>query len=703
MVVSYTKKRAAIIILLFILVLALLGVTLYKGGYNSIGRVLEQISASTGTFSRGNNPLIHYTTYQWDPNNATRIFPFAAIPAGTGTGSNISINTTPGEYEDASFILSNGAGTASAINLTVSPLIGTNGTLAASAVDLKFVKVWNRDYGLDTESNQPGATLIFNPVPELMLNNDSLVSANVVTGDNYLWESNATWAGYIHISSPTDTQAPFDYTFNDSPTLQSLTLQQNENRQVWVTVNAPAGTNPGTYTGNISIMQGSSYLGNMTLSVTVLPFTLPAYPGVAGIYDYGSLTTTQNITELDLQRNNVTYLADMQDLAKHGAVNVAFYQLYTNWTLWKYALQLRQQAGLNNSVIFNLYSPQIEAGTRDINYQSSVLKMELANGSAFGVNKFVIYGQDESNATILAEEQQYATLLAQNGSLMWVACNGASGDVFAIASKYLNYDVQAGTNGAVNNPPYSYNSTLASLMHGVGNYVLSYNNPQSGSINATIYRQNYGFRLWYNGYDGPYTWAYQYSWGVFSWNDQAIVNASGGYRTSTMAYPTSSGVVDTIEWEGYREGIDDVRYVETLINTDGGNTSQTTYIVGGGLSANVLPEQIRANIITQILIDIDSLPQFTYSQSTSTAYSGTEVSFTSTNLGNGNVTPSYAWYVTPPGGSQTLFSTVQNPQYVFMPGTPGIYIFNLTVTNPGGGTNVTTSTVTFVNETKPPR
>ena len=31
-----------------------------------------------------------------------------------------------------------------------------------------------------------------------------------------------------------------------------------------------------------------------------------------------------------------------------------------------------------------------------------------------------------------------------------------------------------------------------------------------------------------------------------------------------FVYPTADGVIDTIAWEGYREGIDDLRYLATL-------------------------------------------------------------------------------------------------------------------------------------------
>jgi len=37
------------------------------------------------------------------------------------------------------------------------------------------------------------------------------------------------------------------------------------------------------------------------------------------------------------------------------------------------------------------------------------------------------------------------------------------------------------------------------------------------------------------------------------------------YRDHMMVYATKNGVVDTIQWEGWREGVDDTRYVATLI------------------------------------------------------------------------------------------------------------------------------------------
>ena len=36
------------------------------------------------------------------------------------------------------------------------------------------------------------------------------------------------------------------------------------------------------------------------------------------------------------------------------------------------------------------------------------------------------------------------------------------------------------------------------------------------------------------------------------------------YRDHNLTYPTADGVIDTLAWEGFREAVDDVRYLTTL-------------------------------------------------------------------------------------------------------------------------------------------
>ena len=133
--------------------------------------------------------------------------------------------------------------------------------------------------------------------------------------------------------------------------------------------------------------------------------------------------------------------------------------------------------------------------------------------------------------------------------------------------------------------------------HSSGKRLFSYGNPQSGVENPDIYRKNYGVALWNAGYDGAMDFAYQYPYGDI-WNDYD--SQSTHYRDHVFAYPTSNGVIDTIQWEGWREGVDDTRYVASLIKKDGSTVSAKA-IVSAGLANNDNMTTIRKNVISQIL------------------------------------------------------------------------------------------------------
>src|SRR5450756_2215923 len=104
-------------------------------------------------------------------------------------------------------------------------------------------------------------------------------------------------------------------------------------------------------------------------------------------------------------------------------------------------------------------------------------------------------------------------------------------------------------------------SITVAQFHSVGHRTFNYANPQLGLEQPETYRRNYGLTLWKAGYDGALDYAYQSSFGGFAWNDFDDPT----YKNITMAYPTMNGVIDTIEWEGFREGVNDVRYLSTLL------------------------------------------------------------------------------------------------------------------------------------------
>lgn len=99
----------------------------------------------------------------------------------------------------------------------------------------------------------------------------------------------------------------------------------------------------------------------------------------------------------------------------------------------------------------------------------------------------------------------------------------------------------------------------ADKWHSRGHKIWRYANPQGGVENPEINRRNFGLLLWKHRYDGAATWTYLSTAG-HTWND--FDNPRG--RDYNFVYPTMDGVIDTVQWEGYREGVDDIRYVTTL-------------------------------------------------------------------------------------------------------------------------------------------
>ncbi len=83
-----------------------------------------------------------------------------------------------------------------------------------------------------------------------------------------------------------------------------------------------------------------------------------------------------------------------------------------------------------------------------------------------------------------------------------------------------------------------------------------YSAPQAGLEEPETYRNEYGVTLFATGFSGACDYQYQ----RHSWND--FDDRRG--RMHTMAYPTMTKPLPTLEWEGWRTAVDDVRYVSYL-------------------------------------------------------------------------------------------------------------------------------------------
>ena len=93
----------------------------------------------------------------------------------------------------------------------------------------------------------------------------------------------------------------------------------------------------------------------------------------------------------------------------------------------------------------------------------------------------------------------------------------------------------------------------AAQWHQAGGQIWCYAAPQAGTDDPAVYRRNFGILLWMADYDGCADYCYI---------DPFKINPY--FRGWGFVYPTVDGVVRTLSWDGFREGVDDVRYLTTL-------------------------------------------------------------------------------------------------------------------------------------------
>jgi len=167
---------------------------------------------------------------------------------------------------------------------------------------------------------------------------------------------------------------------------------------------------------------------------------------------------------------------------------------------------------------------------------------------ARGYGDVYFQGIDEGNPKVLKKERLAFQAVHDAGGKVFVACGP---DYFDAAGDLLDMPVLSGP----------LRPDVAAKARALGHRVFSYGNPQAGVELPETYRRNYGLKLWAAGYDGGFDYEYQ-SHKVDRAYDDFFENH---YRNHTMAYPTPGRPIDTRQWEGWREGTDDVRYLSTLL------------------------------------------------------------------------------------------------------------------------------------------
>ncbi len=499
-----------------------------------------------------------------NPISGTATLPSTTLPRGTLAPGELSMSAALGEYESVSLVVR-------AIKDVKSMMLeggdfrqeGGEAVIPASAIDIRAVKCW---YQAGTAWDGVGQVKkVRKLVPELLLRDDRLVDVDTEAQTNHLRLKFPEGDRAVPISDArasttgSTIRRPEDFPVRDADRLQPLDLAANLNKQYWITVRVPDHARPGVYRAIVRLTGNGSALAQLAVRLRVLPFRLPSPKTyydesrdfTSSIYYRGVLGGIQDKAAAEAQlypdgsvsseyKSEHQLRAELQDMLAHNITNPTSYQGLAG--LGSY-LRIRNEVGMAGLPLFSL---GVRTGSAQSSPELKALQQEVkelrAVAASYGTHEVFVYGVDEARGEALLAQRSAWQAVHEAGAKVFVA--GYRGNFGTIGVR-LDTLVQAG--------PLAPNE--ARRWHSIGHRLFSYANPQAGPENPEQFRRNYGLLLWRAEYDGAMTYAYQHSFGDI-YNDFD----DDTYRDAVFSYPTADGVIPTLAIEGYREGIDDIRY-----------------------------------------------------------------------------------------------------------------------------------------------
>lgn len=494
-----------------------------------------------------------------NPIASVRILPSdALVPAPIAT--RLGMTAARGSFESASVIVQ-ALRDVKGARLEVGDLHHEDGRtqIPAGQMDVRIVKCWYQSPRAWLDIGQSAGAPVL--TPELLLHDDALVRVDPATQKNSIRLSHPGGDAYVDATDRMFPGVPGGRPVSaavapvrDAPALCPVDISSGEVRQYWLTLRVPPHAAAGVYSGEVRMVEGSAVRAAVPLRVTVLPFELPmprtrhdpARPFISSIYYRGRLnladfpegTLTSEAKSLDQMR------AELRDMFEHNIHNPAVYQPEEGLDV---VLRLRNESGMAGLPLFwvggGTGAPRTPAALARLKERAARAKVLAA---PFGVTELYMYGTDEARGDALLIQRDAWTAVHEAGARVFVA--GYKGQV-KVVGDLLDVQIQAG----------GPDPDEVRAWHAAGHRIFCYANPQTGPENPEVFRRNYGFLLWASDYDGAMTYAYQHGFGgIYDDADHAT------YRDHVFSYPTSDGVIPTLAIEGYREGIDDIRYATLL-------------------------------------------------------------------------------------------------------------------------------------------
>jgi len=302
-------------------------------------------------------------------------------------------------------------------------------------------------------------------------------------------------------------------------------IAAHESRQFLLTAHVPEGHPAGTYKGKARFRGGSAGQQDLLVELEVLPIDLKAVEGYYSIYWPSQPLWTARENYVTPER----YLAELQDRVRHG-LNAA--TLYGGEATMKYA----QEAGMTED-------PCI------MHWPDSAAPKQVEEAKAMGFPDLYYYGVDEPGTPEQIERcQKEAERRMQSGLHMFTAINSAK--------------AQEATKDFIDRPVYNIY-----VFGGKDNAAVKYA-LDKGFKPISYWTTAVSYPLWYRALAGLYNTACGYlgaaPWAYQDFPDSRLYGEKGGH-VHVVSFPDENGQpIPTLRWEEFREGVDDVRFLQAL-------------------------------------------------------------------------------------------------------------------------------------------
>ena len=478
-------------------------------------------------------------------------------------GAPCAIVAARDEYEPGSFVLY-ATKDLGKVQFKVGDLKNEKGAvIPAKELDLKTVKVWYQNgNGWYSYFQDVGKRLC----PELLLNDEDLVRVDEKTEDNYarLTEKDGS-VSWFWITAPRPaakirtpevyqgyhrSNEPFmcmKENFQDAPTFKGATLEAGRCKQFFLTVHVAKNAAPGLYKGAIRLEKDGKKIDEVPVVLRVHDFVLPkpkCYFDVEKDYvtwfcEYVGVDQIMTINGGDRELARRQLPAILANYARHGYVTPCFRDANSAW-----GRQIAEAAGLDYTHAGGGATKHANPAEMRLHAEMLARKLDREIGHHKGV--MLSWGDEYGLGTLRTIREMIKTYHDK-------------GFLFAINSRY-GYD--AGANVAdIYWPPVQPDGESAAQtakfndLGGAG-WFGWYANHHVGPENPAFNRRQYGFGPYRAGLSCNFNYAHH----LDGWNDIA----PSLYKPMMLIYGTGSGCVDTLAWEGFREGLDDIRYATLL-------------------------------------------------------------------------------------------------------------------------------------------